>query len=229
METSYRRRVGVPARGPARDGDPGRDGELPMEEEEEEEEEGGGFLARFGAPVVRTPRACRRGEPRLVPWGMHRGFRHGMPRAMSGVRSRRRVLLHAACEAKCCSTRRDRSGHGLLTTGKYRGQGDESSSARVVLKVLPRKEFGFVFHHSSWGVPGWQPQTSGPWEGIRSDTSRSDPCSVAMKISRALAAFVLAGASPQPLRATVESRVELGPEKPGKPNTYATRGRSNPS
>ena len=153
METSYRRRVGVPARGPARDGDPGRDGELPMEEEEEEEEEeeGGGFLARFGAPVVRTPRACRRGEPRLVPWGMHRGFRHGMPRAMSGVRSRRRVLLHAACEAKCCSTRRDRSGHGLLTTGKYRGQGDESSSARVVLKVLPRKEFGFAGER--WAFP----------------------------------------------------------------------------
>ena len=99
VETSYRRRVGVPARGPARDGEPGRDGELPMEEED------GGGDSRFGAPDVRTPRACRRVEPRLVPWGMHRGFRHGMPRVMSGMRSR---ATRSALDAS------NRSGHGML-------------------------------------------------------------------------------------------------------------------
>ena len=92
VETSHRRRVGVPARGPARDGDPGRDGELPMEEEGE-----GDFLDAFrgagraNAPGVSSVRT-EVGSVLDAP-----GFRHRMSRAMSGMRSRRRVLLHAKC------------------------------------------------------------------------------------------------------------------------------------
>ena len=95
VETSYRRRVGVPrGPGPACLGEPSRDGELPILAADTAREP-------VWARVDETPLTCCRREPGWVPCAraMHGGVSDRMPWAMSRMRSLG-VVLHAEGDAE---------------------------------------------------------------------------------------------------------------------------------